>query len=96
MFNRDRGKCRICRNDLCSWYTEIHHISPLLPLGRVNKLNNLACVCKSCHNMIHNTKEYAKLGMKIWNKIRLFREKLKITINDNDGAPDEVKASRPV
>jgi 5-methylcytosine-specific restriction endonuclease McrA len=95
-FNRDRGKCRICRNNLLSNNVEIHHINPFLPLDKVNKVINLATLCKTCHDMIHNSTNYEKLGMKIWKKVQLFREKLKDATSDNDGTPDDAKTSCPV
>jgi group II intron reverse transcriptase/maturase len=95
-FNRDKGKCRVCKDNLCASNVEIHHIKPYLPLDKVNKVINLASVCKGCHLMIHRTKDFDELGKKIWSKIQLFREKLRITSSDNDGAPYEPKSSRTV
>ncbi|MCL6592254.1 MAG: group II intron reverse transcriptase/maturase [Firmicutes bacterium] len=95
-FNRDKGKCRVCKNKLHVSDVEIHHIKPCLPLDKVNKVMNLASVCKGCHRKIHNNLDFSKLGKKTWNKIQIFREKLRITSSDNDGAPYAVKAARTV
>lgn len=78
-FNRDKGKCRVCRESVDTWDVDIHHIDPSLPINKVNKVMNLATVHSTCHGYIHNHECYEHLGSKTWNKIRLFREKLKGT-----------------
>jgi group II intron reverse transcriptase/maturase len=75
-FNRDKGKCRICREDLEPSNLNIHHIDPSLPMEEVNRVPNLASVHVSCHQMIHSIQNYSELGSKVWNNILKFREKL--------------------
>ena len=74
-FNRDKTKCRICRQNI---YFDLHthHINPKLDLNKVNKVPNLASTHKHCHKMIHNNLDYSYLDKKTWNKITGFREKL--------------------
>ncbi len=75
-FNRDKGKCRVCRNELYIWNTQTHHINPILPMNEINRVPNLASVHQICHKRIHDKEDYSILGKKIWDKIRSFREKL--------------------
>ncbi|SCW75934.1 HNH endonuclease, partial [Paenibacillus tianmuensis] len=75
-FNRDKGKCRVCDEELKPFNLHIHHIDPHLPQASVNRVNNLAAVHEHCHRQIHSREDYASLGKKIWKKIIAFREKL--------------------
>lgn len=77
-FNRDRGKCKVCSQEVLPENLHIHHISPKLSLTEVNKVKNLATVHKHCHNAIHSKGDYSQLGAKPWSKIKRFREKLGI------------------
>lgn len=53
-FNRDKGKCRICKKQLTGMGdVEVHHIDQTLPMDKINKLPNLATVCPNCHDKIH-------------------------------------------
>ncbi len=78
-FNRDKGKCRICDEVLWADSVHTHHVNPKLPLNQVNRVPNLASICKTCHNMVHSKKDYSSLNPKTWNKIQNFRHKLEIT-----------------
>lgn len=76
-FNRDKGKCRICGNDITSPAdVHTHHVRPYLPIYSVNKVEHLATVHPICHERIHDGVEYSNLGTKQWKKIKDFREKL--------------------
>ncbi|SCW68740.1 HNH endonuclease, partial [Paenibacillus tianmuensis] len=75
-FNPDKGKCRVCDEELKPFNLHIHHIDPHLPQASVNRVNNLAAVHEHCHRQIHSREDYASLGKKIWKKIIAFREKL--------------------
>lgn len=75
-FNRDKGRCRVCRGDLEKNNLHIHHINPNLSMEQVNRVPNLASVHTQCHQMIHSTKDYLVLGKKVWHKILRFREEL--------------------
>ncbi|QUH21637.1 group II intron reverse transcriptase/maturase [Alkaliphilus sp. B6464] len=84
VFNVDKGKCRICRNDLHKDNVHIHHVRPYLLLDEINKVKNLATVCVSCHKMIHNNNDYSGvINTKQLRKLNEYREKLIILqIND--------------
>jgi group II intron reverse transcriptase/maturase len=74
-YNRDRGKCRCCRELLTDTNIRVHHIRPYLSKTKVNKLNNLACVCCRCHGLIH-AKSVLNADRKTANKITDFRNQL--------------------
>lgn len=77
-FNRDKGKCRCCKISLYENPTaNCHHIDNKLPIDKINKVNNLAWVCRSCHLMIHGSEIPESLDTKVVKKIEKFREKLK-------------------
>ena len=95
-FNRDRGKCRVCREPI-SDNVHSHHIRPNLPMKQVNRVFNLASTHETCHAMLHDDKDYSSLPRKIWSNILHFRELLKkFSYALHDGAPCEVKVSRTV
>ncbi|AZU61557.1 group II intron reverse transcriptase/maturase [Neobacillus mesonae] len=53
-FNRDKGKCSICRETLTGFGdTQTHHIDNKLPFDQGNKVPNLATTCNKCHTLIH-------------------------------------------
>lgn len=84
VFNQDKGKCRICREDI--WDprdVHCHHVNPRLSLELVNRVSNLATVhASTCHRYIHNSDDLSYLGKKIWNKILQYREKLTTSVTD--------------
>jgi RNA-directed DNA polymerase len=61
-FNRDKGRCRVCKKDLSADDIHIHHIRPNLPMKEVNRVPNLASMHTSCHVMIHSSQDYSKIG----------------------------------
>ncbi|KEF39441.1 Retron-type reverse transcriptase [Schinkia azotoformans MEV2011] len=77
-FNRDKGKCRVCKEVLHGDNIHIHHINLSLPLDEVNRVPNLASMHEHCYQMIHSTKDYSMVGKKIWEKVLGFREKLNL------------------
>lgn len=77
-FNRDKGKCRVCKGELWSDDIHIHHVSPKLPMDEVNRVPNLASLHVKCHQMIHSSKDYSMVGKAEWEKILGFREKLSL------------------
>lgn len=75
-YNRDKKKCRTCGEVIPSEEMSFHRINPYLPLGKINRVNNLASVHERCHRMIHDEQDYSTLEKKQWRKIQKFREKL--------------------
>lgn len=75
-FNRDKGKCRVCGDEIESDRLYFHHIKPELPLETVNRVNNLATLHDYCHQKIYSQDIDSLIEKKIWNKILKFRETL--------------------
>lgn len=77
-FNRDKGKCKCCKVSLFdNPDRQCHHVDNKLPIEKINKVPNLAWVCKSCHRMIHNSPIPENLDLKVRKKIEKYRQKLK-------------------
>jgi 5-methylcytosine-specific restriction endonuclease McrA len=47
-YERDKGLCVLCSSPA----TEVHHII-FRSHGGTHELNNLACLCRVCHEMAH-------------------------------------------
>ncbi len=81
-FNRDKGKCRICGENIAPHEIQTHHENPELPVEQVNRVNNLVSLHDKCHNDLHNftldEEKLLSLGykQKQIKKILSFREKL--------------------
>lgn len=69
-FNRDKGKCIACKDFVNSGNIECHHKQTDLHIKLINKLGNLATLCKKCHREVHETSESNN------KKIIQLREKL--------------------
>jgi len=52
-YNRDKGRCRVCKKVVPLEEINIHHIDESLEIDKVNKLNNLVTTCKGCHYTKH-------------------------------------------
>lgn len=77
-FNRDKGKCKCCKVPLFdNPDRQCHHADNKLPIEKINKVPNLAWVCKTCHKMIHNSPIPENLDLKVRKKIEKYRQKLK-------------------
>ncbi|MBT2286007.1 group II intron reverse transcriptase/maturase [Paenibacillus polymyxa] len=77
-YNRDKGKCKVCKTNAFGDNVNIHHNCPKLPIKDTNKVPNLSTLCVKCHRKIHDGKDYSYEGKKIWEAIRKFREMLPI------------------
>ena len=76
-FNRDKGKCKICKIYLGPENTDIHHIKPYLPLNQVNCVPNLASLCIACHRKVHDGQDYSYTEERVfWKLLEKMREKL--------------------
>lgn len=78
VYNRDKGKCRVCREEVDSLTVNIHHNCPELHLKYVNRVVHLSTVCIPCHQKIHDGNDYSHLGKKFWDQIQKFRDMLPI------------------
>lgn len=75
-FNRDKGKCRCCGCDLMSTDKHCHHINRKLSPETMNKVSNLAWLCRNCHIKIHSFYAPVNIDSKVKQKIMQFRKKL--------------------
>jgi RNA-directed DNA polymerase len=75
-YNRDRGKCKICGEILVEATRHCHHINEKLTSDKINKVANLAWVCKTCDEYIHGDKSLESLGQKVIEKIQKYQLKL--------------------
>ena len=76
-FNRDKWKCRCCGTNLTYRSDKhCHHVNRRLPMEQINKVPNLAWVCRSCHLRIHSYHAPVNLEAKTKQKILKMREKL--------------------
>lgn len=77
-YNRDKGKCRCCNTplDFLKDNAHCHHVEPHLPMDLVNKVSNLAWLCKECHMSIHSLEYALNYDAKTIKKIDKFRNKL--------------------
>ncbi|WP_242853189.1 hypothetical protein [Pseudobacteroides cellulosolvens] len=76
-FNRDKGKCRICRNYLKTYKMHCHRINESLPLNKINKVPNLAWLCYNCDHLVHSRQKPKSTDKKIVKKILEYQNKLK-------------------
>lgn len=66
VFNRDKGKCRVCGKELSGiGDTNIHHKDRSLSIDKINKVSNLITCCLDCHYKEHNKKKTTKKSAKI-------------------------------
>lgn len=77
VFNRDKGKCKICGNNLHSANIKIHRINRKLDIDKINKVNNLICTCRTCYSKINNNIDINNEPTKIKEKIIKYKEKVK-------------------
>lgn len=47
-YNRDKGRCKICKTELLPYSRHCHRINPTLPMGNINKVQNLVWLCLNC------------------------------------------------
>lgn len=75
-YNRDKGKCKIYGGYLNQENRYCHRVEEKLPANAVNKVPNLAWICKNCVEYVHGRdipKGIQSSGIK---KIQKYRSKL--------------------
>jgi RNA-directed DNA polymerase len=73
-FNRDKGKCKICELFLSYGFRQCHHMDSSLPLIMVNKVNNLAWLCTSCHQIVHGYEIPKDMSIKAIKRVEKFKQ----------------------
>lgn len=75
--NRDKLKCRVCGRWLITGKLCTHRINPHLPLGKVNKVNNLASMDRNCFQLVNNRNaDISNLDTKTRKNVEKFRKQL--------------------
>lgn len=77
-YNRDKGRCKICGDNLKSNYRHCQRIDGTLPLDKINKVSNLAWFCYNCLKMVQSKNEPQEINTKMKSKILKYRKKLKV------------------
>lgn len=79
-FNRDKGKCTICKIELTRYAdTHTHHIDNKLPLNLINRVQNLTTICIKCHKLIHASdieQKVSHLNQASFKKLVKYRDSL--------------------
>jgi len=76
VFNRDRGRCKVCGNNLHTGNIKIHRINNNLNIDKINKVNNMICTCRTCYFKINNDVDISNEETGIKEKLIKYREKL--------------------
>lgn len=77
VLNRDKLKCRVCGKWLITGKLCTHRINPQLPLGKVNKVNNLASMDSKCYELVNDKNaDISNLDTKTRRKVEKFRKQL--------------------
>jgi len=75
--NRDRLKCRVCGRWLITGKLCTHRINPELPIGKVNKVSNLASMDRECFRLVNDkTANLSHLDTKTRKNVEKFRKQL--------------------
>ena len=75
-YNRNNGKCKICGCYLNSNNWHCHRIDESLLLNKINKVPNLAWLCKSCDKYIHGNELPLGYNTSKIKKIERYKTKL--------------------
>lgn len=75
VYNRDKGKCKICGGFLETSEVQFHHIDKTLSKDKINKVSNLISVHPFCHNLIHKDADVSMLDNKTQKNIQKYKEK---------------------
>ena len=76
--NRDKCQCKVCATLLLRGNLQTHHKNPSLPLDQINKVSNLASLCRRCHDLVHSDKPNPfGRGTKPFAKLEAYRNEVK-------------------
>lgn len=75
-YNRDKGKCKCCKKPLFLDNKKYcYHVKGELPLGKVNKVQNLVWLCNDCYRMVNNGPIPPNIDEKVLKKIQKYKQK---------------------
>ena len=77
-YNRDRGRCKICRETLRSNYRHCQRIDGRLPFDKINKVPNLAWFYYNCLKIVQSGEISQGINSKMKLKILKYHKKLKV------------------
>lgn len=76
-YNRDRGKCVVCRQVVTPTEANFHHRNPHLPIELVNRVSNIVTTHSRCHGLVHDGQDCeAILASQEWKRVLTLRETL--------------------
>lgn len=75
VYNRDKGKCRICNGYVEPNEVHTHHVDSKLPKQKVNKPANLITTHTYCHKLIHGKETPESLSDVTIKNLAKFRKK---------------------
>lgn len=76
-YNRDKGRCKICGENLMDNSRQCHRINPALTLEKVNKVSNLVWICFKCSDIVHAGMIPEGTKAKVKSKFLTYIKKLK-------------------
>ena len=77
-YNRDKGRCRICGENLKSYQRYCQRVDGKKPLNEINKVGNLAWFCVNCLGIVKSGIIPYNVNSKMKSKILKYQEKLKV------------------
>ncbi|TYQ15208.1 UNVERIFIED_CONTAM: group II intron reverse transcriptase/maturase [Acetivibrio alkalicellulosi] len=77
-YNRDRGRCKICGENLRPKFRHCQRLDGTLPLDKINRVPNLAWFCYNCMKIITGGEIPPNINSKMKSKIERYRAKLKV------------------
>lgn len=75
-YNRDKGKCKMCGCNLEIDNRHCHRVDENLSLDKINKVPNLAWLCKNCDKHIHGNELSKHFDNREIKKIEKYKAKL--------------------
>lgn len=76
VYNRDKGKCKICGGYVEPNEVHIHHVNPKLKSEQRNKVKNLIAVHQHCHDLIHSDSMPENLSAQSLKRLAKYRKAL--------------------
>lgn len=77
-YNRDKGRCKICENNIAPYFRHCHRIKPALAIDKINKVPNLAWLCYDCLKVVKSGTVPENATSKMKSKILKYQGRLKV------------------
>ncbi len=82
-YNRDKGRCKICGNNLIPYFRHCHRIKPKLLIDKINKVSNLAWLCYDCVKVVKSDVIPENVTPKMRSKFIKYQGYLKVLIEQS-------------